>query len=43
MAMDLMGKRGSKPSGLKSPVADTVKVKKSSMQLLPKRKMKGRR
>ena len=42
MAMDLMGKRGSKPSGLKSPVGVTAKMGAKST-LMPKRKMKGKR
>jgi hypothetical protein len=42
MAMDLMAGRGSKKSGLKSPVSDTVKAGKK-MALMPKRKMKGKR
>lgn len=45
MAMDLMGGRGSKKSSIKSPVSEgKVGVRgKSSMKLMPKRKMKGRR
>lgn len=43
---DLMSGRGGKKSGIKSPVADTMKAGmrgKKSMKMLSKRKMKGRR
>lgn len=46
MANDLIGGRGSKKSGLKSPVAELkagVGGKKGSMKMMPRRKMRGKR
>ncbi len=46
MANDLMPGRGSKKSGLKTPVMEMkagVGGKKSGMKMMSKRKMKGRR